>query len=114
MMKFDRKIPRIYELICKLPEIGEYILREEFLECLSENVGHKHTEDAKKQLFKTLCEPDSNQLTKEDLMKLVKKSGDSFKENEIDEMIQHFSNQKDHINLEDFSHIMERKFIGYS
>ena len=114
MMKFDRKMPRIYELVCKLPEVGEFISREEFLENISENVGHKYTEDAKEQLFKTLCEKNSEQLTKEDLMKLVKKSGDSFKETEIAEMIQHFSNQKDHINMEDFSLLIGRKFIGYS
>jgi len=114
MMKFDRSMPRIYDLICNLPEIGEYINREEFLESISENVGHKYTENGKQKLFETMCSKGSNQLTKEDIKPLVKNSGDPIKETEIDEMIQNFSNMKDHIDLNDFSILINKKFIGYS
>lgn len=114
MMKFDRTQPRIYELICKLPDVAEYVTREEFLKCIHENVGHKYTEDAKQKLFETMCEKDPEKITKEDLMQLVKLSGDSIKDTEIMEMIQQFSNQKDHIDLGDFSILIKKKFIGYS
>ena len=114
MMKFDRTMPRIYDLICKLPVTGEYITRDEFLESISENVGHRYTESAKVKLFETMCSKGADKMTKEDIMPLVKKSGDSIKETEIEEMIQNFSNQKDHIDLNDFSVLIKKKFIGYS
>lgn len=114
MMKYDRSMPRIYELICKLPEVSEFVTREEFLETIHENVGHRYTEDAKRKLFQTMCQKDSDRITKEDLMDLVKKSGDHIKETEILEMIEQFSNQKDHIDINDFSMLMNKKFIGYS
>ena len=114
MMKFDRTLPRIYDLICKLPETGDFITREEFLETISENVGHKYTEEAKKKLFETICEKGSDKMTKEDITFLVKKSGETIKESEILEMIQAFSNQKDYIDINDFSLLIQRKFIGYS
>lgn len=114
MMKYDRTMPRIYELICKLPEVGKHVSREEFLENIHENVGHKFTEDAKQKLFETMCKKDADRMTKEDLKELVQKNGDSIKDSEIMEMIQQFSNQKDHIDLGDFSVLINKKFIGYS
>lgn len=114
LMKFDRKIPRIYDLICNLPEIGDFITKEEFLQSISENVGHKYNEEAKKKLFNTICKKDEDTMTNEDILELVKMSGDSLKKTEIIEMIRQFSNQKDHINFNDFSLLIDRKFIGYS
>ena len=114
MMRYDRTLPRIYELVCNLPEIGEEISQEEFLESISNNVGHKYTEDAKLKLFETMCEKDSGQMRQEDLIALAKKSGDTIKDTEILEMIQAFSNMKDHIDINDFSVLINKKFIGYS
>ena len=113
MMKFDRKMPRIYDIIVSLKDYGDFISKKEFFLAISENVGHKQTEEGKTKLFQTMCKKDSDKMDHSDYKELVSKSGDTIKDSEIEEMIRHFSNEKDHVDLNDFSLIMKRKFIGY-
>lgn len=112
-MKYDREMPRVYDLVDKLPEYGDFIEKEDFLRALSELVGHKHTEEGREKLFATCCDKGEEIMQKEDVEKMVKHSGDRLSKLEVEEMINQFSNHKDHIDLNDFQVLMSRKFIGY-
>lgn len=111
-MKLDRKMPRIFDLILKLEEEGEYISEEQFLMLISYNVGHRQNEEGQLKLFETLCQKGNSQLLKEDIKELATRNGDMISETEISEMVQQFSNHKDHMDGQDFTFLMGRKPIG--
>lgn len=111
-MKLDRTMPRIFDLILKLEEEGELISEEQFLMLISYNVGHRQNEDGQMKLFETLCQKGNSQLLKEDIKELAGKNGDTISETEISEMVQQFSNHKDHMDAQDFTFLMGRKAIG--
>lgn len=111
-MKLDRKMPRIYDLILILEQEDDFISEDQFLMLISNSVGHQHTEEGKSKLFETLCQKGNSQLLKEDVKELAKKNGDTISESDIVEMIQQFSNHKDHIDAQDFSFLITRKPIG--
>lgn len=111
-MKLDRKEPAVFKIIERLPEEGDLIDEETFLQVISEFVGHKFSGEGREALFKTVCKEDKNHLDLEDLKDLAKLNGDNIATSEMEEMLSQFSDTDGNINLDNFKIMISRKIIG--
>ena len=111
-LKFDRKEPRVFNLVEKVAEEGDVIDEETFLQIISELVGHKFTNEGREALFKTICKEDKEHLDVNDFKDLAKLNGDNIATAEMEEMVQQFSNHQGNIDIDSFKVLISRKIIG--
>lgn len=108
-LRFDKKSPIVFEMICELEAIGNEINFEQFLEAISKKLGNRETKEGIDRIFDLFDDDKTGYISLNNIKRVAKELGETLSGEELKEMIQRASGNGEEISRDDFYKIMTKK-----
>ena len=108
-LRFDKKSPIVYEMICELETLGKEINFEQFLEAISKKLGNRETREGIDKIFDLFDDDKTGYISLNNIRRVAKELGETLSTEELKEMIQRASSNGEEISKDDFYKIMTKK-----